>query len=235
MRKSLWLSTVVVVFYLLLLPDPSAFSWYGETHLAIAKAAHDKKWSNAAGADIAKEKAGLLEGRNHYYNNYRNVKVTVRLVLDQVSRYNDPGDEEGHLYGAIIASLRDYVSSKQSNKYSLYHLAYCAHYIGDLSQPQHNVPRDEFNKAHHDANESLVDNDILGRIGNIEKKKYRIILRAGHFEEDLAGEIARIANITRKLDKKLRRQNRLMNTEEIYRQLGHSASLLEAVLNYFRL
>ena len=234
MKKSFFVSAVVV-FCLFLLPRPEAFTWYDETHLAIAKAAGDKKWYNAAGPDIVKEKADLVERRNHYYNNYGNVEVTPGMVLEQVSRYNNPDDEEGHLYGAIIASLRDYVNSKRSKKYSLYHVAYCAHYIGDLSQPQHNTLRDEFNKAYHDANEALVENKVLGRIGKIEKYMYPIKLRADHFEEDLAKEIARIANVSRELDRKLRQEERLMDAEEVYRQLGHSSSLLEAVLNHFKL
>ncbi len=234
MKKSFFVSAVVV-FCLFLLPRPEAFTWYDETHLAIAKAAGDKKWYNAAGPDIVKEKADLVERRNHYYNNYRDMEVTMAMVLDQAGRYNSPDDEEGHLYGAIIASLREYVNSKRSKKYSLYHIAYCAHYIGDLSQPQHNTPRDEFNKAYHDVNEALVEDKVLGRIGKIEKYMYPIKLRADHFEEDLAKEIARIANASRELDRKLRQEKRLMDAEEVYRQLGHSSSLLEAVLNHIDL
>jgi hypothetical protein len=59
---------------------------------------------------------------------------------------------------------------------------------------------------------------------------YNITLRADHFEEDLAKEIARIANISRQLGLKLRAENRNMTKEEAYVQLGHSASLFKALL-----
>src|SRR3974377_1092215 len=85
-----------------------AYGWHDETHLAVARAAGYVKWYNAAGPDLAKEKGGEREQRNHFYDNNRNVEITPQLVLEQAKRYNDPSDEEGHLYGAIVASLREY-------------------------------------------------------------------------------------------------------------------------------
>src|SRR5689334_6682695 len=97
-------------------------AWHDETHLAVAKAAGYAKWYNAAGPDVAKEKAGERERRNHYFGNFRNVEITPQLVLEQAGRYNDPTDEEGHLYGAIIASLREYAKTAKVDKYSQYHV-----------------------------------------------------------------------------------------------------------------
>jgi hypothetical protein len=59
---------------------------------------------------------------------------------------------------------------------------------------------------------------------------YEISIRPTHFEEDLASEIAKIANTARMLGIKIRADNRDMSREEAYAQLGHSASLLKAVL-----
>ena len=59
-----------------------------------------------------------------------------------------------------------------------------------------------------------------------------ITLKPGSFEKDLAKEIARIANDARELGRKLRKENRDMTKEEAYRQLGHSASFLKAILVY---
>ncbi|MBI4685051.1 MAG: hypothetical protein HY755_07610 [Nitrospirae bacterium] len=59
---------------------------------------------------------------------------------------------------------------------------------------------------------------------------YAIKLRTEHFDEDLSKEIARIANISRKLGLKLRAENRDTTRDEAYVQLGHSASLLRSVL-----
>ncbi len=232
MRKILLSAFMCCVF---VLTAAGAFAWHDETHLAIGKAAGYLKWYNAAGADIAKEKAGLKEARNHYSNISYPGTITRETVLDQAKRYNDPNDAIGHLYGAIIGSLREYALSKGSGKYAQYHIAYCAHYIGDLSQPQHNAPLDDFNRAHHALNEAVVDSKVLRRTDKIGRYMYPITLREDRFEEDLAEEIARIANIARELDAKLHRENRTMTPEEVYRQLGHSASLLEAVLDYLKL
>jgi hypothetical protein len=197
----------------------------------VAKAAGYRYWFNATGADITKIKAGDLEGLNHFYDNYENIVVTEKLIFDQVKKYNDPTDKEGHLYGAIIASLRDYRRVKSTGKYAEYHLAFAAHYIGDLSQPLHNIPYDGFNKTHHAENDGIVENEVLDKCTEINKHMYDIKLRRDHFEEDLAKEIARIANLSRQLGLKLRAENRNMTKGEAYIQLGHSASLLRAVIN----
>jgi hypothetical protein len=206
------------------------WAWYDQTHLAIAKTAGYKHWYNAAGADLAKIKAGSIEEKNHYFNNYNNSEVTVKTVLDQAVRYNNPGDDEGHLYGAIISSLREYRAVKDTGKYAEYHIAFAVHYIGDLSQPLHNIPRDGFNTAQHPANDGIVEDEVSEKTNEIQKNMYDIDLRAVNFEEDLAKEIARIANLSRVLGLKLKAENRDMTSKEAYAQLGHSASLLKAVL-----
>jgi hypothetical protein len=60
------------------------------------------------------------------------------MVLAQAEKYNKL-DHHGHLYGAIIASVRDYLKKRGGGKYAEYHMAFCAHYVGDLSQPVHNI------------------------------------------------------------------------------------------------
>jgi hypothetical protein len=94
----------------------------------------------------------------------------------------------------------------------------------------HNISYDNFNKAHHSINDGIVEGEVSDKIGEIQKNMYEIKLRPSHFEEDLAKEIARIANISRVLGLKLRAENRDMTQKEAYAQLGHSASLLKAVL-----
>jgi len=212
----------------------TSWAWHDKTHIAIAKAAGYKYWFNAAGADITKIKAGASEEKNHYFNNYNNANVTARMVLEQANKYNDPSDDEGHLYGAIISALREYRSSKLAGKYAEYHIAFAAHYIGDLSQPLHNVLYDDFNKTHHSVNDGIIDDEVLDKVNEIKKNMYKINLRSSNFDEDLAREIARIANISRILGLKMRAENRDMTREEAYTQLGHSASLLQAVLSSLR-
>jgi hypothetical protein len=146
----------------------SAFGWHDETHLAVAKADGCYKWYNAVGADITKIKAGPIEKHNHYFDNNQNVEVTLELVLEKAERYNDPDDREGHIYGAIIASLREYIETKEKGNYAEYHLAFCAHYIGDLSQPFHNITYDDFNKSRHSFKDGIVEDEVLK---NIKKNK----------------------------------------------------------------
>jgi hypothetical protein len=230
--KSLRIKLIVFLLILFVINLNTASGWYDETHLAVAKAAGYSKWYNATGADITKTKAGSIEFYNHYFDNNSDVEVTPEMVMSQISKYNNPADKGGHLYGAIIASLREYKKTTQAGKYPEYHIAFCAHYVGDLSQPLHNIPYDDFNKTHHDINDGIVEAEVLKNVFRIEKNMYPINLRPNFFEEDLSREIARIANLSRKLGHKLKTENRNMTKKEAYVQLGHSASLLRAILRY---
>jgi hypothetical protein len=207
------------------------FAWHDHTHLAVSQAAGYENWYNSAAADATKTKAKEIEQYNHFFNNNSGVDVSEATVLGQVKRYNDPEDSEGHLYGAIIASLRDYKAMKQSNKYAEYPMAFCAHYIGDLSMPLHNVAYTDFNKEHHSQNDGIIDFGIMNNVGYIQKNMYVIVIES---ESDLAREIARIANISRQLGLKLEKENRDMTSDEAYSQLVHSASLFRAVLTFIK-
>ncbi|HVN72665.1 MAG TPA: hypothetical protein VMU10_11645 [Desulfomonilia bacterium] len=221
----------------ILMISGQAKAWHDKTHISIARAAGYEYWFNAAGADIAKIKADKTESYNHWYDNNRQVEITPQMVLAQAGRYNrtdKASDAQGHLYGAIIAALRAYESCRTSAKYCEYHLAYAAHYIGDLSNPLHNIPYDDYNAVHHQTNDGVVENTILDHPERITRHMYAIILRDNRFEPDLAREIARIANLSRKLGYKLREGKRDMTSEEACIQLGHSASLLKAVLKHFK-
>ena len=216
----------LAVFFIVASVSP-VFGWHHKTHIAVAKAAGYKRWYNAAAADVTKLKVGNLENYNHIFRNTDNREVTPAMVLEQENRYDDPDDREGHLYGAILASLRHY--EETGNKY---HLDFCAHYAGDLSQPLHNTPNDGFNKRNHFTGDGTVNHEVLNNIGEIEKNMYPIDLRPGYFMKDISKEIARIAEASRKLSYQLRRENRNLTREEAYIQLGHSASLFRAILTH---
>ena len=219
--------------FLLFAAGTGAEAWHDKTHLMVAKAAGRSSWYNAAGADIAKIKAGYAESYNHWYNNNAEAEVTPKMVIAQIDRYNKDSlllDAEGHLYGAILASLRGYDQFSRAGKYAEYHLDYCAHYITDLSQPLHNIPYDTYNKTWHTLTDGVVEESVWNEPEKIIEQMYDIRLSRETFEEDLTREIARIANLSRLLGYKLREENRNMTKEEAYKQLGHSASLLKAVL-----
>ncbi len=221
---------IMFVCIMLLIRTYAAHGWYDKTHLAVAKVTGYERWYNAVGADIAKLKAGRVEINNHFFNNPENKEITSAMVLSQAKRYNDPQDLNGHLYGAIIGALQGYAQSTREFKYAEHHIAYCVHYAGDLSQPLHNVPNDEFNINNHNKDDGIVDEEVLDNLPEIKKYMYPITLRPDNFENDLAQEIARIANFSRYLAFRLKKENRIMTRDEAYRQLGHSASLLQAIL-----
>jgi hypothetical protein len=228
MNKRFQGTIVLTVFLFLSLPSLSQ-AWYDNTHLAIAKAAGYPQWYNAAGPDIAKIKAGDKENRNHYSNNPPGLVITPQMIHDQVARYDDPRDEKGHLYGAIVASLRDYRSVKATGKYAVYYLAYCLHYVGDLSMPLHNTLYNSFNRQNDAAMDGVVDDEVLDKLELI--KIYPIQIQS---EDDLIKEIARVANLSMKLGYQLETEKRNLTKEEAYMQLGHSASLFKAILDYIR-
>jgi hypothetical protein len=216
------------LFITILIICPShSWAWHDETHIAIAKRAGYTKWFNACGADMAKLKAGDRESHNHYsLNNPPGRVVTSALIMGQVEKYNQV-DMDGHLYGAIIASVRDYIKVKRMGKYAEYHLAFCAHYVGDLSQPLHNTVYNAFNQKNHVKTDGIINHEVLENLHQI--KIYPITIGS---EKDLAKEIARIANLSRELGFKIEREDRLLTRQEAYTQISHSASLFKAILQY---
>ncbi len=216
---------LILIVFTFVFPIPTS-AWNDEPHLAIAKAAVYSKWYNACGADMAKLKAGDREKNNHYVNNPPGTTVTSELVFSQIEKYNQI-DRDGHLYGAIIASIHDYLTYKQKGKYGEYHLAFCAHYVGDLSMPLHNTIYNSFNKKYHKTMDGILNGKVLDNLHKI--RIYPITINS---EKDLTGEIARIANISQKLGYKLEAEKRLLTEEEAYAQISHSASLLRAILDY---
>ncbi len=133
-------------------------------------------------------------------NNPAGTVVTEHMVLSQVGKYNQI-DEKGHLYEAIIASLRDYREDRHKGKYGEYHLGYCAHYVGDLSMPLHNTAYNAFNRKYHKTIDGIINDDVLENLQKI--KTYPLTIDS---EESLAKEIARIANLSMKLGYKKLRQ-----------------------------
>lgn len=99
--------------------------------------------------------------------------------------------------------------------------------MGDLSQPLHNTVYDVFNEKNHLVFDGIVNDEILETSDRI--KMYPIKITS---EEELAKEIARIANLSLQLGYKLQKENRLLTKEEAYEQLGHGASLFKSILEY---
>ena len=223
MKRTILILVLIILWSLPVL----GWAWHDETHLAIAKAAGYEKWFNAAGADMTKIKAGDIEKKNHSANNPPDTVVTAEMVLDQADRYNKPLDLKGHLYGAIIASIREYRRTKLKGKYAEYHLAYCAHYVGDLSQPLHNTLYNSYNRQNHTTTDGIIEDEVLYNLPLIEV--YPITIDS---EADLAREVARIANLSMKLGYLLEKEGRMISRQEAYKQISHSASLFKGILKF---
>jgi hypothetical protein len=194
--------------------------------MAVAKAAGYHKWYLAVGADMTKEKMGSREGHNHYVNSPRGTLITPEMVLEQVDKY-DQKDPGGHLYGAIIASLEKYIELTKKRKYGEYHLGFCSHYVGDLSQPLHHTLYNSYNQRYHLTTDGIVNDEVLDNLDRINI--YPITINS---EQDLAKEIARISNISLELGYRIEDEGRILTQEEAYEQLGHSVSLFKAILEY---
>ncbi|WP_155316949.1 hypothetical protein [Desulfosarcina alkanivorans] len=176
---------------------------------------------------MVKLKAGNIENRNHHVNNKPGTIVTPRMVLSQVRLYNRSGALNGHLYGAILGAIREYRTTTRQDKYAEYHLAFCAHYVGDLSQPLHNTLYNDYNKRNHVATDAVINGEVLYKLPLIEV--YPIVIQS---EDDLAQEVARIANLSLNLGYQLEKEGRMISRQEAYVQIGHSASLFRGILRW---
>jgi len=116
---------------------------------------------------------------------------------------------------------------KSKGKYGEYHLAFCSHYVADLSQPLHNVEHNFINVTYHKDIDGIINDGILENLDKIKVYPIRI-----ESEEALAKEVARIANQAMILGYKLEDEKRLLTKEEAYQQVSHSASLFRAILEY---
>jgi len=247
MRLSSLAGCIVLASAALLFAFPAA-AWHDATHMAVVKAAGLDDFAYlAVGADMAKEKAATVENGNHYHNTPRGVRVTPEMVLAQVRDYNKAGDADGHLYGAIVAAVNDYMLRGAVGKYDRYPLGYAAHYLGDLSMPFHNISYGDFNKANHAANDGIVENSgprgestdakVARLASEIRKRMQRLpdlplstdVVR---FHKELALRIAAIANRAAVIGYAMEDANpprTRLTEEEAYTQLALSARLLKAV------
>lgn len=93
--------------------------------------------------------------------------VIPEMVLAQVDRYSQHAASVP-LYGESIASVRDYIYVKKKGRYAEYHLAYAAHYIGDLVQPLHSTLYNDFNKRNHSKMDGVVNDEVLDNLDKIK-------------------------------------------------------------------
>lgn len=219
----------ISLFILIFLSTFNLYSWHDRTHIAVGLLAGYEMAYNLASPDVAKLKAGSVEGFNHYSNNVGKSLINKEIVEEQISRYNktDTQDESGHLYGAIIGAIRAYQDDFKSGKYSEYNLAYLGHYLGDLSNPLHNTEYDEFNKRNHKDNDAIVESEIFSYLQYIPVYEVKI-----ESESDIIEKICQVANNSIKLGNKMRSENRNMTKQEAYNQISQSASLFKGILKY---
>ncbi|MGD9106444.1 MAG: hypothetical protein PVJ87_06395, partial [Desulfobacterales bacterium] len=100
-------------------------------------------------------------------------------------------------------------------------------YVGDLSQPLHNTLYNSYNRKYHKTTDAIINDEVLENIDRI--KIYPIQISS---EENMANEIARIANLSIKKGYQIEDEKRLLTKDEAYEQISHSASLFKAILEY---
>jgi len=84
-----------------------------------------------------------------------------------------------------------------------------------------------FLRRYHKTTDGIINDEVLDNIDRI--KIYPIEINS---EEDLANEIARIANLSIKKGYQIEDEKRLLTKDEAYEQISHSASLFKAILEY---
>lgn len=220
---------LIIIIVNLICITSLSYSWHDQTHMAVATAAGYKRAYLLVGPDIARIKAGNIESFNHWCNNDEDEIVTKEQVMQQVEKYNsiEPGEEKGHLYGAIIGAMLAYQKDKSEGRYPEYNLGYLGHYVGDLSMPLHNTAYNEFNKKNHSINDGIIEDEIANNIRKIIVKEITI-----NSIDDIAEEIVKIANDAKDLGYRMQRENRNMTKEEAYAQISKSASLFRGILRY---
>ena len=154
-----------------------------------------------------------------------------QLALGQIKPKYEILSKDKEIYfsqsSKIYKKLREYIKKKRKGKYGAYHLGFCAHYVGDLSQPLHNTLYNLYNWKNHKTIDGIIDEEVLKNIQRI--KIYPITINS---EKDLAKEIARIANLAIELGYRIEAEDRLLTKEEAYTQISHSVSLFKAILGY---
>ncbi len=222
-------------------------AWDELTHKAVGDIINFDLSNHLSAPDIARAKLGDVELKNHFYDCRENLNISIALVKSQKSWYNNPSDEDGHLYGAILQSVEDYQKSKLSGKGKSFLLAWVGHYIGDLSNPLHNIEYEQFNKICHAANDSMLESVISSLVDSLKKtvKNNPIVIKN---EDDLAKYIVELASKSKaigyELSKKWNKETAnmaedekkkhivTMTREQAIEQVRQSALLLDAVLKY---
>lgn len=238
--------TVFVLIVLVILVSPLLMAWNDATHMAIARAAGLENIAYLAiAADTAKVKAGDSEGPNHYVNADKGTLITPDIVMGQIRLYDKAGDPNGHLYGAIMASLNLCLLTNADKKTIRYPFGYLMHYIGDLSMPLHNTVYNDFNKIHHGINDRVVEGSEdeametkIARISGEIKKRMRTLppltlsTDITRFYREVAAQISIVANRASELGYAMQEavpQRTVMSQDEAYLQLAQSARLLKAI------
>ncbi len=208
-----------------------SYSWDKQTHIAIGKYACFLL-SDSLGFPDENKKYDESSRNDHYFNLDKDSTVATRFIENGLLFYRTDQDtcqKNGNLYFSIVYYYREFLKTK-----NIQNLVFLGHFIGDLSNPFHNMGYETFNETHHSKNDAILDNYLndlkhKGYFINLDHKLKRYWIQN---ECDLKIHIARIANLSKKLGYKLEKKNRDMTISEAKMQITESISLFRAVLNY---
>jgi hypothetical protein len=238
-------------------PPGNALAWHSRTHTFMAQKAGlpNPEFSNFA--DLSREENKALLGPFHYHNAAPHATVTPAYI-DRFSVREEefvPADRKNagpinirvpHPAGVLYGKIVDLYSAMKGK--SGWEYAYCAlmiaHYIGDLSQPLHNIVHGDrragdgrtypalgaWAKENHTAFDAVLESFFpLDRTMDAFFDAQAVSISVAS-ADDLKREIAKIANASLALANRCYAEKRLLTAEEALKQTALSVSLLKAVL-----
>lgn len=254
MRKVITLMLLIVSA---LLWTETGYGWSWRTHTFIAEQAGMENPRLANIPDASRFDNIYLLIRFHYHNAAPGTVVTSGYIdkYDVKETVAVPkGDngkpkpvkimlphEAGVVYWKIIDCYRKIKNTSYRSEYD-YALMSIAHFIGDVSQPLHNYPRDNeiasdgkmyqeegaWGRRLHKPFDNRFDDILLRRkklLSSIKPKPVTV-----RSERDLRYEVAKLANAAIKLADRCYKEQREMTDAEVIEQISGSIGLLRAVL-----
>ena len=240
LKKSNCLLLVISYFVWAILSCPITYAWSDQAHMAIARAAGLRGFHNACAPDVSRlvMKINRFEqtaGKSHFFNTDR--VITRQDVYDQILILKHHKNmDKGYILGAIIETMRCAKATTESNHQDDYSYAILAHYVGDLTQPLHIYPYNEFNKKNHlTADNTLEDKDVVWEIdGAIRISRELRINDNLRFknEEEVIDHLVTLANESYELAKDMEKNNRLLTRKEAIERVSKAASFMRAIMIY---
>lgn len=243
MKKTILRCAAILLITAMLLPVPRALAWTDQAHMAVGAAAGFTNFHNCVGPDVSHIVAKIngleqTDFQGHFFNAPGDYEITAADVYAQLQKIGKSSEEcpEGCILGGILHSVRQCREATERGDFDEYYYAVLLHYIGDLSQPLHVSPYDDFNQSHHFACDNILTAStaqypVLDAIQLASKltvdEEFHV-----NSEEELVDAIVTLARQSQELANTIRREDRVITQEEALLQVSRAATLSRALLHY---